>query len=231
MTETVRSTRYPIDSRADRILAAAFTEFARRGVRAARLSVIARRAGVSLVTLRQYFPTRDELFREVIRSTIVRLILALQELGTPAPDQSMTNRIRGFMRQFWRTMEQPDQAALLRLSLSELSGYPELAVFHATEVIGRAVGRLEALLSEGARRGEIHPLDVRTAARVILASLITYSVWFASPGIYGDLTGPDRQRVEEAVIDVLVGVARGAAADDGAQRNGSDTLSRALRAT
>ena len=72
-------------------------------------------------------------------------------------------------------------------------------------------------MSEGARRGEIHPVDVRTAARVILAALITYTVWFASPGIYGDLTGPDRQRVEEAVIDVLVGVAGGAAAGDGAQ--------------
>jgi len=217
MTETIRSTRYPIDGRAQRIIAAAFTEFSRRGVRAARMSVIARRAGVSLATLRQYFPTTDELFREVIRSTIVGLSLHPQEPGTHAPDQSTTNRIRGFMRQFWRTMEEPDQAALLRLSLSELSGYPELAVFHATEVIGRTVGRLEAVLSEGARRGEIHPLDVRTAARVILAALITYTVWFASPGIYGGLTGPDRQRVEEAVIDVLVGVAGGAAADDGAQ--------------
>ncbi len=116
------------------------------------------------------------------------------------------------MRQFWRTMEEPDQAALLRLSLSELSGYPELAVFHATEVIGRAVGRLEALLSEGVRRGEIHLLDVRTVARVIVSALITYGLWLASPGIYGDLTGPDRERAEEAVIDVLVGVAGGAAA-------------------
>jgi AcrR family transcriptional regulator len=212
MTETVRSTRYPIDGRADRILAAAFTEFARRGVRAARLSVIARRAGVSVVTLRQYFPTTDELFREVIRTTIVRLILQPQEPGTPTPDEPTIDRVRGFMRQFWRAMEEPDQAAMLRLSLSELSGYPELALFHATEVIGRSAGRLEAVLSEGARRGEIHPFDVRTAARVILAALITYTVWFASPGIYGDLTQPDRERTEKRVIDVLVGVAGGVAA-------------------
>jgi AcrR family transcriptional regulator len=212
MTETIRSTRYPIDGRAQRIIAAAFTEFSRRGVRAARMSVIARRAGVSLATLRQYFPTRDELFREVIRSTIVRLILPPQEPGTPTPDQPTTDRIRGFMRHFWRAMEEPEQAALLRMSLSELSGYPELAVFHASEVIGRAGGRLEAVLSEGARRGEIHPVDVRTAARVILAALITYTVWFASPGIYGELTGPDGHRSKEAVIDLLVRVAGGAAA-------------------
>lgn len=204
MTETVRSTRYPIDGRSQRIMAAAFTEFSRRGVRAARMSVIARRARVSLATLRQYFPTRDELFREVIRSQIVGLILQAQEPGTPNPDQSTTNRIRGFIRHFWRAMEEPDQAALLRLSLSELSGYPELAVFHATEVIGGAVGRLEAVLSEGARRGEIDSVDIRTAARVILAALITYTVWFASPGVYGELTGRDRHRAQEAVIDLLV---------------------------
>jgi hypothetical protein len=119
--------------------------------------------------------------------------------------------MRGFMRHFWRTMEEPDQAALLRLSLGELSGFPELAVFHTTEVIGRAVGRLETMLSEGARRGEIHLPDVRTAARVIVSALITHALWFASPGIYGDLTGPDRHRAEEAVIDLLVGVAGGAA--------------------
>ncbi|HET8625009.1 MAG TPA: TetR/AcrR family transcriptional regulator [Gemmatimonadales bacterium] len=204
MTETVRSTRYPIDGRSQRIMAAAFTEFSRRGVRAARMSVIARRARVSLATLRQYFPTRDELFREVIRSQIVGLILQAQEPGTPNPDQSTTNRIRGFIRHFWRAMEEPDQAALLRLSLSDLSGYPELAVFHATEVIGGAVGRLEAVLSEGARRGEIDSVDIRTAARVILAALITYTVWFASPGVYGELTGRDRHRAQEAVIDLLV---------------------------
>lgn len=216
MTETTRSTRYPIDARAQRIITAAFTEFSRRGVRGARMGVIARRAGVSPATLRQYFPTTDELFREVIRSTIVRVIPQPQEPGTRAPDQSATSRVRGFIRQFWRTMEEPDQASLLLLSLSELSGYPELAVFHATEVIGRAVGRLEAVLSEGARRGELHLLDVRTAARVMVSALITYALWFASPGIYGSLTGPDRQRAEEAVIDVLVGVAGGAAAGDGA---------------
>jgi TetR/AcrR family transcriptional regulator len=206
MTDTARAIRYPIDSRAQRIIAAAFTEFSRRGVRGARMSVIARRGGVSLATLQQYFPTRDELFREVIRSTIVRLIQQPHDPGAPTPAQPIVVQIRHFMRQFWRTMEEPDQAALLSLSLGELSGYPELAVFHTTEVIGRAVGRLEAMLSEGIRRGEIRLLDVRTVARVIVSALITYGLWMASPGIYGDLVGLDRERAQEAAIDVLVDV-------------------------
>jgi AcrR family transcriptional regulator len=213
MTETARTTRYPIDSRAQRIIAAGFSEFSRRGVRAARMSLIARRAGVSLATLRQYFPTSEELFREVIRSTIVRMIQRPRDPGPLTRDRPMAGRIRDFMRQFWRTMEEPDQAALMRLSLGELSGFPELALFHTTEVIGRAIARLEAMLSEGVRCGEFHLLDVRTVARVIVSALITYGLWLASPGIYGDLIGPDRERAEEAAIDVLLGALDGRCGD------------------
>ncbi|HTO74202.1 MAG TPA: TetR/AcrR family transcriptional regulator [Gemmatimonadales bacterium] len=221
MTETVRSTRYPIDRRAQWILAAAFTEFSRRGVRGARMSVIARRARVSLATLRQYFPTTDELFREVIRSTIVRLIPQAPESGTAAGDQSTINRIRTFMRQFWRAMETQDQATLLRLSLSELSEYPELAVFHTTEVIVRAVGRLEGILSEGVRRGEIHLGDIRPVSRVIVSALMMHALWFASPAIYADLTGPDRERAEESVIEILVAVLGGEATPEFSRLHGS----------
>jgi AcrR family transcriptional regulator len=210
MTDTVRTIRYPIDGRAQRIIAAAFTEFSHRGIRGARMSEIAREAGVSPATLRQYFPTTDGLFREVIRSTLVELIV--HQPGAPPPEQTTTDWVRRFLRHFWESMEEPDQAALLRLSLSELPEYPDLAVFHSTEVIGRAVTRLEAVLREGVRRGEVKPIDVRTAARVVLAALITYAIWFASPGVYGELTGPDRHQAKEAVIDFLVRTASGEAA-------------------
>ena len=95
---------------------------------------------------------------------------------------------------------------MLRLSLGELSAFPELAVFHSTEMIGRVVSRLEAMLNEGIRRGEVNLCDVRTVARVIVAALISYGLWLASPGIYGELIGPDRNRAEQAAIDVLISV-------------------------
>ena len=194
-------------------MAAAFTEFTRRGFGAARVSVIARRAGVSLATLQQYFPSKDELFREVVRTTIITQLPGRSEPeGATAPDRPAVDRLRMFVRQFWRAMEQPEQAALLRLSVGELPGFPELAVFHTTEVIGRAVTRLEGILADGSDTGELRIPDSRTTARVIQSALITYALWFASPGIYGGLTGHDRERAEDAVIEVLVGALGGAAA-------------------
>lgn len=83
MPEPVRTSNHPIDSRAERILAAAFAEFTRQGFRAARLGAIARRAGVSLSTLRRYFPSKDELFREVIRTAIVQRVLGAPGSNRP----------------------------------------------------------------------------------------------------------------------------------------------------
>lgn len=72
MTNSIAQTRDPIDARAERILAAALDEFARRGFADARESVIARHAGVSFAALRRHFTSKRELFREVIRSTVVQ---------------------------------------------------------------------------------------------------------------------------------------------------------------
>ena len=216
MTNTTRITRYPIDERAQRILAAAFSEFSLRGVRRARLNVIARRAGVSPATLRQYFPTIDELFREVVRSAIVRLIRHTQDAERPSPGQPIATELRQFIQEFWQTTDEPDQAALLRLSFGELSSFPELAVFHATEVTGRAVARLEALLTEAVQRGELRPRDLRALARVIVSSLTMYGMWFAAPAIYGDLTGLDRAQAERAAIAVLLEMVADGAAPVGA---------------
>jgi AcrR family transcriptional regulator len=206
MTPTTAPTRYPVDARAERILAAALDEFARRGFAAARESSIARHAGVSFATLKEYFPTKSELFREVVRSTVVTTLQTAGEDGPPSGDS--VPRLRHLARTFWRTMSRPEHAAMLRLSFGELARFPELALLHATEVMGGFAARLERALADGAARGELRVADPRTTARVILSSLVTQAHWLALPSIYGGLTGGDRARAEAAVLEVLVEVLR-----------------------
>ena len=62
----------------------------------------------------------------------------------------------------------------------------------------------------GDRRSEIRLLDVRTHAPVLMPALITHALWFASPEIYAGLTGPDRERNEESVIDFIKSAESGA---------------------
>lgn len=200
--------RQPIDARAERILAAAWGEFALHGFAEARESAIARQAGVSGPTLRLYFRTKTELFREVIRSTIVGALPARGEASGPGPADA-SERVREAARRFLREMAHPVNGALLQLSVGELPRFPDLALFHATEVIGRSALDLERTLAEGVAAGELKIADPRATARVILSALITHAHWFAFPEIYVGVIGADPARAEAAVLDALVeGLAR-----------------------
>ena len=195
------TTPLPIDKRGERIIAAALDEFARRGFTSARESVIARRAGVSPATLKLYFPSKDDLFREVVRSTVIETIVP--DPRGRATHETTVERIQSFARSFWASLDRPEAAALFRLAGGELQRFPELALFYATEVVARAATRLEQTLLDGVRRGELRVPDPRTAARIILSALLTHAHWFAFPGTYVALTGPDRQRAQESVLTVL----------------------------
>jgi AcrR family transcriptional regulator len=216
MTSATSHTRHPIDARADRILASALDEFARRGFTGARETVIARRAGVSAATLRLYFPSKDELFREVIRSAVVTALRTAGPATTGEGDAvpNAEQRVQGIARGFWQSMEEPGRAALLHLSVGELPRYPELALFHATEVLGRTATRLERALADGVAAGELRVFDPRATARVILSALVTHAHWFAFPNIYSGITGADRDRAETAVLEVLLESLRPSGVED-----------------
>ena len=59
------------DERADEILAAALVAFGENGFADTTLTDIARGAGVSTSTVLRYFRSKDEVFREVVRSTLI----------------------------------------------------------------------------------------------------------------------------------------------------------------
>src|SRR5579871_2306791 len=57
--------------RPQQILDAAFAVFGEHGLAGARLEDIARHAGIAKGTIYLYFPNKEELFREMIRQTII----------------------------------------------------------------------------------------------------------------------------------------------------------------
>ena len=193
----------PADGRADQIVSAGLAEFGEHGYAAARLADIARRAGVSLTTLARYYPTKAELFREVVRSALLD-IRSAPEVSAPDAGDSAVDAVRAFARRYWRTMERPEAVGIVRLAIGELPRFPELAVFHATERIERLVRTLEAVIRGGIASGELRVGDARAAARTILATVAAHALWFAYPMIYAGVTGADRERTAAATIESLV---------------------------
>ena len=194
----------PQDERADLIIAAALVVFGENGYADTKLSDIARRAGVSRPTLLRYFPSKDEIFREVVRTTLLGSLSARDDATVSAQEPSAADAVRALARRYWTTMERPELAAVVRLIIGELPRFPELAVFHATEALERFVRTLERIIERGVARGELRPVDGRAAARTILATLAAHALWFAYPGIYAGLTGSDREHAVATTIETLV---------------------------
>ena len=164
------------EARPGQILDAALEVFAECGVAAARLEDIGKRAGVSKATIYLYFPNKEELFREVIRGTIVSAI----ESGERAVQEfegSATESYVAHMRRYWGFIRSPKFAPIFRLVHAELSQYPDLARYYADEVVGRGHRLIASIVKRGIDQGEFREVDPLVAARMLSAPFVMHGIW------------------------------------------------------
>lgn len=194
------------DDRAERIVAAALAEFSEKGYSGARLAEVARRAGMSKPTLLRSFASKDEIFREVVRSTLVGCVASLNG-HSPHDNGSVVTaaeQVRDYARAYWAMMERPALVEVLRLAIGELPRFPELAVFYVTQTLEQSVHTLQRIIEGGIARGELRPHDARASARTVLATLAAHALWFAHPEIYAGVTGSDRDHAAAATLESVV---------------------------
>src|SRR4030081_191610 len=165
MSEAVTEPRWRRlpEERPKQILDAALAVFAERGLAAARLDDIAKRAGLSKGTIYLYFPNKEELFREVIRQSVVAFIeqgeTRFQELGDPL------QALDAWMVGYWAYLRSPVFVAMHRLVNSEFHSFPDLAAFYAKEVIERAHRLVCGMLERAMDQGQLRRTDALVAAR------------------------------------------------------------------
>src|SRR5471030_2254111 len=88
------------DARPQELLAAALEQFVERGFAATRLEDVARRAGVSKGTLYLYFANKEELFKAVVRESIVHPI-SEAEAEAEVFDGSSGELLREILMSWW----------------------------------------------------------------------------------------------------------------------------------
>src|SRR6476619_401868 len=115
------------EERPKQILDAALTVFAERGLKAARLDDIAKAAGLSKGTIYLYFPNKEELFREVVRTTVIATIARREATREAATDPMQA--LLGWMEGYWEWLTSPVFPAMHRLVNAELRDFPDLAEF------------------------------------------------------------------------------------------------------
>ncbi|MBP2299640.1 TetR/AcrR family transcriptional regulator [Azospirillum picis] len=176
---TPRRWRRRKQARPQEIVAAAIDVFAERGFAAARLDEVAGRAGVSKGTLYLYFPSKDDLFKAVVRTAILPDLEQVEAM-VAADRGAVFPMLERLLRLVADRIATTRVAVVPRLVMAEAGNFPDLAAFYHREVISRGFALLAGLLRRGVEAGEFRPLDIDHGVRLIVAPLLMGALWRGS---------------------------------------------------
>ncbi len=168
------------DARPGEILAAALSLFAERGYAATRLDDVAHRAGIAKGTIYLYFPTKEDLFRAVVRQDLLPNLAALEALAA-AHRGSAAALLRQLVTAMAARMD-TEIAAIPRLVLSESGNLPTLARFYAEEVVARGLALIGGVIARGVAAGEFRDVPPAVVAPLVVAPLLMAMLWRGSIG-------------------------------------------------
>jgi AcrR family transcriptional regulator len=200
-TNDPRWRRLP-EERPQQILDAALSVFAEHGIAEARLEEIAARAGVSKGTIYLYFPSKEELFREVVRQKVVPMIANADE--RIAAEGSASDQLRRYVEHQWECLGLEDSEGWIRVVHLELHRYPDLAEFHWHEVVSRSNQILGDIILRGIASGEFREVDPQTAVQMIKAMILMHVLWTGQRGPTPAAHRLSRSSVAENVTDFVL---------------------------
>lgn len=187
------------DDRREAILRAACSVFSRQGFHEARVEEIAREAGVGKGTVYFYFPTKEALLGEAIRSGFQTYLRVLEEAAR-SPG-TVRERLTRMVEAGLSLALSFAPAGLLLRELPPVGG----------EVLGElARGRREvlelfaSLIREGVASGELGEVPPETAALVLAGSLRSFFL----ERIFSGVSHPPRETARELVELLFRGLGR-----------------------
>jgi TetR/AcrR family transcriptional regulator, mexJK operon transcriptional repressor len=187
----------------DQILAGARLVFLRDGFAAASTDAIASEAKVSKRTLYVYYPSKEELFAEVMRRLTIenpqaRALESIEEMS-PGDEEELRRDLLELAGRIVATMMQPDYLALLRTTIADTHRFPQLGGLFRATVPERAMRSFAVFIEKSRERGVVgRDVDGGTAARMFVGPLLTYAVL---DGLLAE--GPQRLPAREKIEEIV----------------------------
>jgi AcrR family transcriptional regulator len=169
------------EARPAELIAAALELFVEKGYAGTRLEDVASRAGVSKGTLYLYFENKEDLFKAVVRESIVARLseTADEALHYTGPSDELLRRL---IRGWWTDYGDSTAGGIGKLMMAESGNFPEIARFFIEEVIEPWHALLAKAITRGIERGEFRAVEVEPFVRVLTAPLVMLSLWKRSFG-------------------------------------------------
>jgi AcrR family transcriptional regulator len=163
------------EARPQELLDAALSIFVEKGFAAAKTEEVAQRAGVSKGTLYLYYPSKEELFKAVVRQNLSALIAEGQELAAQY-EGSSADLLSELLHIWWQRVGNTPAAGIHKIVLSEVRNFPELAQFYTDEVIIPADQLFCGCVQRGISSGEFRPMPLHEVAQALMAPVIFMAV-------------------------------------------------------
>ncbi len=192
------------EARPGELLDAALDLFVEKGFAATRSEEVAARAGVSKGPLFLYFPSKEELFKAVVRENISgRFSEWVAEFE--AFEGSTADMVRYCLRVWWERLGATRASGITKLMISEARNFPELAAFYQQEVIRPANDLIRRILQRGIDRGEFRPMDLDYTIFSIVAPMVFLIMMKHSLGACVPQDYPlDPERYIDAQVETLL---------------------------
>jgi len=149
----------------ERVLRAATTAFTLDGYRVS-IDRIAQRAGVAKQTVYSHFPSKDDLFKQVVREIASRVLVQL-DAGT-----DLRAGLLGFARAYRDRVLRPDGIAMFRTLAAEIPRFPSIARAIYDAGSGETARGLARYLERAMHDGRLRRDDPRFAAELLLGMLV-----------------------------------------------------------
>ena len=163
-------------ARPGELLDAALDLFVEKGFAATRSEEVAARAGVSKGTLFLYFPSKEELFKAVVRDNVVRhQTEGAEEIARF--EGSTPELLEYLMLEWWRRYGATKASGISKLVMSEASNFPDLARFFQEEVVTPGHAMIRSVLQRGVDRREFRQTDLDLSVHSVLAPLLFLVTW------------------------------------------------------
>ena len=192
----------------EQILSGARRVFLRDGFAASSTDAIAAEAKVSKRTLYSYYPSKEELFVDVLRKLTIEnpQTRALESIEGMSPEswEELRGDLLELAQKIVSTMMQPDYLALLRTTIADIHRFPQLAGLFRAMVPERAMSSFAVFIERTRERGVIGgEVDGEAAARMFVGPLLTYAVLDGLFVAEGPPRKPASRRIEE-IVDMYI---------------------------
>lgn len=191
----------------EQILAGARRVFLRHGFAGAGTDAISAEAGVSKQTLYVYYPSKEDLFADVLRELTLenpqtRALESMESMSPKGRDELRRNLLE-IARRIIETMMQPEYLALLRTIIADTHRFPHLGELFRNTVPERAIKSFSVLLERARENGVVGDVDFEVASRMFVGPLLTYAVMGGLLVPEGPPREPGPERIE-TVVDLYM---------------------------